>query len=81
MEIDIQYFISKLSTIDGFGKVGDNLTAKVKSKKPELEPEKKEEAKPEEVDMAETNEKKEAETTEASTEAAGSGEASDTKQN
>lgn len=78
MEIDIQYFISKLSGIDGFGKVGENLAAKVESKK--VEPEKKEEEerpKPDAGDaaaVAEEKETKPAAAAEGSTEAPGTGE-------
>ena len=79
MEIDIQYFISKLSSIDGFGKVGDNLTAKVEAKKV-VEPEVKQEVKPDEADTTETKESNEGESSGDSNEAAAnSGEASETK--
>jgi hypothetical protein len=78
MEIDIQYFVSKLSGIDGFGKVGDNLTAKVEAKKV-VEPEVKQESKLEEADATETKKSTEGESSEDSNEAANSGEASETK--
>ncbi|KAK6954775.1 hypothetical protein Daesc_004744 [Daldinia eschscholtzii] len=39
MESDIEYLISRLNKIDGFGDTGDSLLGIVKSKKPEKKPE------------------------------------------
>ncbi|KAI0851578.1 Vps54-domain-containing protein [Daldinia vernicosa] len=39
MESDIEYLISRLSKIDGFGDTGDSLLGIVKTKKPEKQPE------------------------------------------